>query len=45
MTEMTSRMTTRPQVTVMMVMLVLSSVSRMLAFLFSSRGDNTQRND
>lgn len=38
MTEMMSRMTTRPHVIPMIVRLVLSSVSRMLAFLFSVSG-------
>lgn len=36
---MMSRMTTRPHVTPIMVRLVLSSVSRMLGFLFSSFTD------
>lgn len=43
MTEMMSKMTTRPQVTPMMVRLVLSRVSRILAFLFSSLEDKTDR--
>lgn len=42
MTEMMSRMSTRPQVTPMMVRLVLSRVSRMLCFLFSAHGDTAQ---
>lgn len=44
MTEIMSRMTTRPQVTPIMVRLVLSSVSRMLCFLFSGYGNTTERN-
>lgn len=43
MTEMMSKMTTRPQVTPIIVRLVWSRVSRMLAFLFSNWGDNIER--
>lgn len=42
MTEMMSRMTTRPHVIPMIVRLVLSSVSRMLAFLFSVSGQQAR---
>lgn len=38
--EMMRRMTTRPHVTPIMVRLVLSSVSRILGFLFSSLTNN-----
>lgn len=43
MTEMISRITTKPQVIPMMVRLVLSRVSRMLAFLFSGYGDKYKK--